>query len=91
MRASSRAKISQLQATRYLFDTNNTNELTDELPSLFKMLVLALEITLLSNSLGSSIVLNKEDCEYKLRWLPFETMNKQCAFTPLEDVISSKV
>ena len=93
MRTSSRAKIGQPQATRDLFDTNDAalDELTDEGLSQFKMLVLALEITLLSNSLGSSIVLNKEDCEYKLRWLPFETMNKQCAFTPLEDVISSKV
>ena len=70
MRASSRAKISQLQATRYLFDTNNTNELTDELPSLFKMLVLALEITLLCNGLSSSNVL-KNSGRSKLRKTKF--------------------
>ena len=59
MRTSSRTKISQLQATRYLFNTNYAalDELTDEGPAKVKMLVLALEITLLSDSLGSSIVL----------------------------------
>ena len=60
MRTSSRAKIGQPQATRDIFDTNDAalEELTDEGPSQFKMLVLALEISLLSNSLGGSIVLN---------------------------------
>jgi hypothetical protein len=51
---------------------NNTAlyELTDELPSHFKMLVLALEIALLCNSLGSSIVL-KNSGKSKLRKTEF--------------------
>ena len=43
----------------YLFDTNDAplNELTNEGPTKFKMLVFALEITVLCDGFGSSIIL----------------------------------
>ena len=43
----------------YLFDTNDAplNELTNEGPTKFKMLVFALKVALLCNRLGGSVVL----------------------------------
>jgi hypothetical protein len=51
--------FSQLQATRYLFNTNDAalDELAYEGPAKFKMLVFALEITVLCDGFGSSIIL----------------------------------